>query len=154
MDEKHEKPLTLLPTSRHFESNKILILDDEALICKFIRFAFEPKNEVVTVNDGVEGIQQIQKSDFDVIICDMMMPKLPGDMFYAAVERVKPHLCSRFLFITGYTQDTKIQDFIKRVDGLILYKPFKYPDLLEMMAFVQVRTHLAGLLGEKAVPGS
>jgi CheY-like chemotaxis protein len=140
------KPLTLLPTSYHYESNKILVLEDEETVSAFIKFALEPRNEIVAVCDGVDGVRNIQKSDFDVIICDMMMPRLPGDMFYAAVERIKPHLCSRFIFMTGYTKDEKIQEFISRIDGLMLHKPFKYGDLLEMIAFVQVRTHLASLL--------
>jgi len=141
-----DKPLTLLPTSIHYESNNILVLDDEETLSKFIRFALEPRNKVMTVSDGVDGVRYIQQHDFDVIICDMMMPKLPGDMFYAAVERIKPYLCPRFIFMTGYTHDEKIKAFIQRVDGLMLHKPFKYPDLLEMIAFVQVRTHLAGLM--------
>lgn len=140
-----QKPLTLLPTSFHFESNKILILDDEEILAKFIKLSLEPKNEVVVVGDGVDGIRQVQKSDFDVILCDMMMPKLPGDQFYIAVERVKPHLCNRFIFMTGYTNDPKIAAFIARINGLMLHKPFKPADILEMIAFVQVRTHLASI---------
>ena len=92
---------------------------------KFIRFALEPKNEIVAVADGVEGVKNIQRSDFDVIICDLMMPELPGDQFYRTVERVKPHLCNRFIFMTGYTEDRKIADFIKSIDGLMMHKPFK-----------------------------
>ena len=141
------KPQTLLPTSYYYESYKILILDDEEMLAKFIRYALEPKNTVTVVSDGVEGVHCVQQNDYDVIICDMMMPKLPGDMFYAAVERIKPHLCSRFIFMTGYTEDQKIKAFIERIDGLMLHKPFKSADVLEMIAFVQVRTHLAGLAG-------
>ena len=139
------KPLTLLPTAIHHESHKILILDDEEMLAKFIRFALEPKNTVTVVSDGVDGVRCVQQNDYDVIICDMMMPKLSGDMFYAAVERIKPYLCSRFIFMTGYTEDPKIKAFISKIDGLMLHKPFKTADVLEMMAFVQVRTHLANL---------
>lgn len=127
----------------HVETRKILILEDEETVSKFIRFALEPANSVVVVSNGVDGVKEIQNGDFDVIICDMMMPKLPGDMFYSAVERIKPHLCSRFIFMTGFTDDEKIKAFIKRIDGLMLPKPFKAQDLLELIAFVQVRAHLA-----------
>jgi len=77
-----------------------------------------------------------------VILCDMMMPTLPGDMFYLAVERMRPHLCDRFIFMTGYKGDGKVADFIKKVNGTILNKPFLVDDLLEMIAFVQVRAGL------------
>src|SRR5580692_1908237 len=110
--------------SPHVETKKILILEDEETVSKFIRFALEPIHTVVIVGNGVDGVREIQAADFDVIICDMMMPKLPGDMFYFAVQRTKPHLCSRFIFMTGFKDDEKIADFIKKVNGLMLTKPF------------------------------
>jgi CheY-like chemotaxis protein len=130
--------------SPHVETKKILILEDEETVSKFIRFALEPIHTVVIVGNGVDGVREIQAADFDVIICDMMMPKLPGDMFYFAVERMKPHLCNRFIFMTGFKDDQKINEFVKKVNGLMLTKPFKAADLLELIAFVQVRAHLEG----------
>jgi DNA-binding response OmpR family regulator len=142
--DKETTPKNTLQASSHIETKKILILEDEETVSKFIRFALEPAHKVVIVSNGVDGIREIQASDFDVIICDMMMPKLPGDMFYFAVERTKPHLCSRFIFMTGFKDDTKIAEFIKKINGLMLTKPFKAADLLELIAFVQVRAHLNG----------
>ena len=69
----------------------------------------------------------------------MMMPTLPGDMFFRAVERMRPHLCSRFVFMTGHRGNQKVNDFINLVNGTILNKPFKVDDLLEMIAFIQVK---------------
>ena len=123
---------------------KVLLLEDDELVSKFIKMALESKGmDVVTVSNGVEGVHAIKDADFEAIICDMMMPKLPGDMFYLAVERIKPHLCPRFIFITGYKDDPKINDFLKKVNGALLLKPFKMDDLLEMMAFIQVRPHIS-----------
>ncbi len=75
----------------------------------------------------------MQQNDYDVILCDMMMPKLSGDMFYAAVERIKPYLCNRFIFMTGYTEDAKIKEFIERIGSLMLHKPFKAEHLLVLI---------------------
>ncbi len=76
--------------------------------------------------------------DFDFIICDMVMPKLPGHLFYLAVKRMKPHLCSRFIFITGYAHNPAINDFVKRVKPIVLFKPFQMENLLEAVTAVQV----------------
>ena len=130
-------------SSSHIETKRILIVEDEETVSRFIRFALEPAHTVVVVSNGADGIREIQAGDFDVIVCDMMMPKLPGDMFYFAVERTKPHLASRFIFMTGFKDDEKIAAFIKKINGLMLAKPFKAADLLEMISFVQVRSHLA-----------
>lgn len=133
-------PIQIVP---HTETKKILLLEDDELVCKFIRTALEARSfDVTTVTNGADGVREVQSSDFDAIICDMMMPKLPGDMFYLAVERMKPHLCPRFIFITGYKDDAKITDFIKRVNGALLIKPFKMDELVEMISFIIIRPHL------------
>jgi DNA-binding NarL/FixJ family response regulator len=69
----------------------------------------------------------------------MMMPGLPGDMFYTAVERIKPHLCKRFIFMTGYKGETKIEEFIRRVHGVMLWKPFQMEEMMDTInSVVQV----------------
>jgi CheY-like chemotaxis protein len=105
-------------------------------------FLRESGFEVVAVVNGVEGVHQVLASDFEVILCDMMMPTLPGDMFFRAVERMRPHLCERFIFMTGHRGNKKVNDFISSVNGTILTKPFHVDDLLEMIAFIRVRTLL------------
>jgi len=95
--------------------------------------------DVVAVNNGVEGVRAVLNQDFDVIVCDMMMPKLPGDMFYAAVERMRPHLCRRFIFITGHRGNPKINDFIKQVRGTMLPKPFRMDALIDAVGIVMVQ---------------
>src|SRR5437868_14010044 len=46
--------------------------------------------EVTSVRSGVDGLREIMKGAFDLIICDMMMPQVGGEMFYWAVTRVRP----------------------------------------------------------------
>ena len=95
---------------------------------------------VTAVQNGVQGFHQILASDFEMILCDMMLPTLPGDMFYRAVERMRPHLCDRFVFMTGHRGNQRINDFIDSVCGTVLTKPFRVLDLLEMIDFVRLRT--------------
>lgn len=123
------------------ETKKILLLEDDDTFQEILRgFLEEHCYEVVAVKNGVEGVREIMGSDFEVIICDMMMPNLPGDMFYLAVERMRPHLCNRFIFITGLRDNCKVSDFVRKVNGTILHKPFHIEDLLEVIGFVQVKT--------------
>ena len=122
---------------------KVLLLEDDAAFKEVMHcFLVENSFEVVAVNNGVEGVHEVLASDFEVILCDMQMPTLPGDMFYRAVERMRPHLCERFVFMTGYRGNTKVNEFITAVSGTVLTKPFHVDDLLELIAFVQLRTFL------------
>ena len=95
--------------------------------------------QVTAVPNGADGVREILASDFDAIICDMMMPKLPGDMFYLAVQRTKPHLCARFIFITGNLANTRIKEFMQQVNGVLLEKPFHTHDLLRAIKAVESR---------------
>jgi hypothetical protein len=63
-------------------------------------------------------------------------------MFFRAVERMRPHLCDRFVFMTGHRGNPKVNEFINSVCGTVLTKPFHVDDLLEMIAFVRLRTTL------------
>ena len=122
---------------------KVLLLEDDAAFKEIMHcFLTENNYEVVSVNNGVEGVHEVLAGDFEVILCDMLMPTLPGDMFYRAVERMRPHLCERFIFMTGYRGNAKVNEFIAAVNGTVLTKPFHVDDLLELIAFVQLRTFL------------
>ena len=122
---------------------KVLLLEDDPAFGEIMTdFLRESGFDVVAVVNGVEGVHKVLASDFEVILCDMMMPTLPGDMFFRAVERMRPHLCDRFVFMTGHRNNQKVNEFIESVNGTILTKPFHVDDLLEMVAFIEVRKFL------------
>jgi CheY-like chemotaxis protein len=119
----------------------ILMLEDETALTEELKpfFAYNGFN-LVSVTNGVDGLKQIIARDFSAIICDMMMPSLPGDMFYRAVERTKPQLCKRFIFITGYKGNRDIEEFIRKVNGVMLWKPFETHQLMDAIQVVLERT--------------
>jgi CheY-like chemotaxis protein len=111
---------------------KVLVLDDDFAFADMIRVLLEANGyEVELAADGVQGIKKIMVNDYAVILCDMVMPNLAGDMFYTAVERVKPYLCRRIVFVTGHRGDRKVEEFIRKVRCLILWKPFQTHVLFE-----------------------
>jgi CheY-like chemotaxis protein len=117
---------------------KILLVDDDASLVDLTKIILEENGyEVETACDGVQGIKKILASDYSVILCDMVMPNLTGDMFYTAVERVKPQLCKRFLFMTGHQGDRKLDEFIRKIRGLMLWKPFQAHVLMESIQAIE-----------------
>ncbi len=117
---------------------KILLLDDDANLADLTRLILEENGyDVEVVSDGVQGVKKILVNDYSVILCDMVMPNLTGDMFYMAVERVKPHLCKRFLFMTGHQGDKKLDEFVRKVRGLMLWKPFQAHVLMESIQAIE-----------------
>lgn len=58
---------------------KILVVDDEKLLVKGIKFNLENEGyEVVTGCDGVEAVEIASSQDIDLIVLDLMMPRLDG----------------------------------------------------------------------------
>ena len=129
----HEIPDDLMP-----EKNKrILIVEDDPAISELLTTILSTQPfDLTAVPNGAEGLKRVLADDYDLIICDMVMPGFPGDMFYRAVERVRPHLCSRFLFVTGHNGDPRVDGFIRSIRGLMLFKPFQLHELSTAMEVV------------------
>ena len=122
------------------EIKRILLLDDDHDLADTLKLLLEAHNFVVTVAyDGVEGLRETMLLDFDVILCDLLMPHMCGDMFYLAVKKVKPHLGSRFIFLTAYGSDQHMAAFLHRVNGLVIHKPASTEDLVRMISLVLTR---------------
>lgn len=125
------------PASSELDIKSILVLDDDTELADALKELLESHNFVVTtVSDGADGLREVIQMDFDVIVCDLLMPGIPGDMFYLAVKKVKPKLADRFLFITGYKGDDKVDSFLRSIDALVLFKPVLTDELVEMISLV------------------
>ncbi|SDL43144.1 DNA-binding transcriptional response regulator, NtrC family, contains REC, AAA-type ATPase, and a Fis-type DNA-binding domains [Salinimicrobium catena] len=74
---------------------KILLIEDEAAIRRvLIKILTEENNsyEVEEAADGLEGIEKIKDQDYDLILCDIKMPKMDGVEVLEAVKKVKPEV--------------------------------------------------------------
>ena len=105
---------------------KVLLLDDRDDFRKVIQEYLDSRRyQVTSVQSGIEGLREILRDRFDLIICDMMMPKMGGEMFYWAVTRVRPATRKHFIFFTGHKNNPPNEFFFKRVNATVIYKPFK-----------------------------
>jgi hypothetical protein len=60
-------------------------------------------------------------------------------MFYLAVQKTKPHLSKRFIFITGHSNNPRVAEFLERIDGLAVFKPVPAEELVRMISLVLQR---------------
>jgi DNA-binding NtrC family response regulator len=140
-EKTHEVPDELVPKA----PLKVLMLEDDEDLSLLLAKALESlPAQVTTVGNGVDGLRQIMGTDFDAIVCDMVMPNLAGDMFYLAVERARPHLCKRFLFMTGHKSEKRWDEFARSKGCLILWKPFELHIFLEAVQSVIRKSKGAG----------
>lgn len=111
-------------------SLKVLLLDDRDDFREVIHeYLISRSYQVTSVQSGIEGLREIMKDRFDLIVCDMMMPKMGGEMFYWAVTRVRPATSKHFIFFTGHKNNSPNEFFFKRINATVIYKPFKLSEL-------------------------
>ena len=74
---------------------KILIIEDEAAIRRVLVKILSEENDAYQLKeaeDGLLGIELIKKEDFDLVLCDIKMPKMDGVEVLEAVKKIKPEI--------------------------------------------------------------
>jgi nitrogen-specific signal transduction histidine kinase/FixJ family two-component response regulator len=116
---------------------RILVIDDEAMLCQVIRRLLMPQHEVHTLVDAREALELLTRdSAFDVIFCDLMMPLMSGMDFFGELLRLTPELAPRTVFLTGGAFNSQARQFLSGVPNLLVEKPFDSQALLNAIAQV------------------
>ncbi|HEX4343193.1 MAG TPA: response regulator [Verrucomicrobiae bacterium] len=109
----------------------ILIVDDNEQLAQSYKELLEAGDYIVsTAPNGVVALKHVLNQEIDAVICDLKMPQLEGDKFYVTVERIKPDLLRRFIFITGESSSEKFQDFLRKVESPVFTKPVPFEKLM------------------------
>lgn len=112
---------------------KILIIDDEETlritICELLSFV---GHKICEAEDGRDGLEKVKEFKPDVILCDIMMPKLDG---YGFMEE---HIASEYSYIPVIFLSAKIEPKDKKLGGILgvkqfLKKPFVFSELKELI---------------------
>ena len=83
--------------------NKILIIEDEAAIRRVLsKIITEESKEyqVEVAEDGLQGLNMITKNDYDLVLCDIKMPKMDGVEVLEKTQKIKPEI--PFIMISGH----------------------------------------------------
>lgn len=120
------------------EKNRILIVDDEKNIRNVIsEYAKFDGFETVEAADGMEAVEICRKEDFDLIIMDIMMPKLDG---YSAVKEIRKTKQTPVIMLSARGEEyDKLFGFEIGVDDYVT-KPFSPKELLARIRAVIKRS--------------
>ncbi|MDO6675851.1 sigma-54 dependent transcriptional regulator [Tenacibaculum sp. 1_MG-2023] len=83
--------------------SKILIIEDEAAIRRVLKKIITEENdsyEVEEAEDGLQGIEKIKKTDYDLVLCDIKMPKMDGVEVLEKARKLKPEIL--MVMISGH----------------------------------------------------
>jgi len=109
----------------------ILLVEDETALASAVMDALGDAGYVVErAADGEEALGKVQAKGFDLVICDLRMPRLDGKAFYRKLATAVPELAKRVIFVTGDIAGTDAEAFLGESGCRWLAKPFRLGDLL------------------------
>ena len=122
------------------DGQAVLIVEDEAQLASAMAEAFTDAGFLVDrAGDGEEGLARVQDGQFDVIVCDLKMPRMDGTQFYRALTETVPEMAERVVFVTGDVIGTEAERFLTETGCRWLAKPFRLGDLLRVVREVAGR---------------
>lgn len=111
----------------------ILLVDDDELVRTSVRRVLA-KHDVTTESDGAAAIEKIVAGDYDLVLCDLMMPGKSGMEVYHEVVARRPELAKRFVFISGGASTEEAERFLEEHATERLDKPFGMDSLRRLVA--------------------
>ncbi len=121
-------------TVEGLEGATILVAEDEGPLAAAVMDALQDAGYTVAhAADGEEALAKVAEQDFDLVICDLKMPRLDGRSFFRRLEEETPRLARRVVFVTGDVAGTDAEKFLEESGCRWLAKPFRLADLLRVV---------------------
>jgi signal transduction histidine kinase len=111
--------------------SRILVVDDEPLVGRAIARALR-NHDVLVATDARKALSECRAGQFDLVLCDVMMPNMDGSAFYAELCVERPDLASRVVFMTGGAFTPETRHFLDTVPNPKMQKPIEAKALLEI----------------------
>jgi DNA-binding response OmpR family regulator len=109
---------------------RVLIVDDEASICKALSIALVQAGfEATAAQSGESAHALLEAHDFDVLLLDLRMPDLRGDVLYHIAIALRPQLVGHTIFLTGDITE-RAQALITACGCTAIQKPFNLDEII------------------------
>jgi signal transduction histidine kinase/ActR/RegA family two-component response regulator len=123
------------PVAAAITGASILLVEDEAPLASAVTDALGDAGYIVDhAADGEVALARVKEAlterPFDLVICDLKMPRLDGQSFYRSLADAAPDLATRVIFVTGDIAGTDAEHFLVESGCRWLEKPFRLADLL------------------------
>lgn len=104
--------------------------EDEPTVAQLITAILtEEGHRAEMVLDSQEGLTKLSRNEYDLVICDLRMPRLDGPAFYDALVRSGSPMQNRIIFVTGDTLAPRTMEFLESKHLPFLSKPFLVEEL-------------------------
>jgi signal transduction histidine kinase len=109
----------------------VLVVEDEPALAAAVSEGLTDAGFLVDrAGDGEEALRRVAAKAYDLIVCDLKMPKIDGMRFYQKLAPTHPDVARRVIFVTGDVAGTEAERFLQESGCRWLAKPFRLGDLL------------------------
>ena len=120
-------------------ARRILVVDDEALVCDSIRKVLTlDRHEVEAVTSGQEALAALKAGNFDLVIIDYEMPGMKGDKLAVAIKALSPQ--RPIIMMTAYSEALRLSGSFPLAVDLVISKPFDIHELREAVRQITAET--------------
>lgn len=123
----------LASIKEHVKDLKVLFVDDEeSLRLSTGRFLEKFFINVTLAENGEDGLEKFKEEQFDVVITDILMPKMSGPDMAAAISKISPE--TLIIFVTASREK---DDYENVKNSLKVTKPLSYASLTQIMLKIE-----------------
>ncbi len=112
---------------------RVLVVDDDPQVLRGLQRTLEREFDATFVLRGADALEQLERSRFDVILCDVMMPGMSGIELYEHLRRFAPDKADQLIFMTGGAFTEEAREFLAAVPNTQICKPVQSEDLCDLL---------------------
>ena len=126
-------PVVGSPAGR-FESYRVLVVDDDDRMLELVEAVLRSRLgcRVDRASNGADATSALDHGDFNLVLSDILMPRMNGVELMQWVDANRPHVSRRIVFMTGDVNPKGPSGEIRRAGRRVLYKPFSVDALVSM----------------------
>ncbi|HEX5066781.1 MAG TPA: response regulator [Myxococcota bacterium] len=115
---------------------RILVVDDDLGVCRSLEEILEAAGcNVETASDGADALARVEAGRFDLVLSDVVMPKMDGYELYTALRKLRPELPVLMMTAFHYDRDHVIKrSRLQGLEGVVFKKPVDPTRLCEVIA--------------------
>jgi len=149
----HARPMGGATNTNSRLTGRVLVVEDEPTVANLIKDILrEEGHRVEAVLDSQQGLTALSRGEYDLVICDLRMPRLDGPAFFDALVCSGSPMQRRIIFVTGDTLAPRTMEFLERHSLPFLAKPFLVEEL--KLAVAQRLEQDRGLVAAASSPVS
>jgi len=124
----------------------VLVVEDDPAVLELVTRILQLEGyRVDAVSTSRAAMDAVQAADPDVLLLDLILPDADGVLLHGRLRRIRPGIEKRTIFMTGFSSQTPVVDYLRSLSAVFLHKPFAASELVSAVGMVARRREAAAI---------